>query len=306
VTSRALAVALVFVVALGRAHAEEDTQGYRVKKGDTLELVAAEFYGDHQHTMIFLMVANKIQHPRPLVPGEKLKVPTNREVTTVKGDKFSSLAKTYLGDADRASFLAEFNRMGVDDSLATGTTILVPFRVTHTAAGPETLPQISLAYFGDAKEAEMLRTYNNLGDKQQLEKNETLIVPNFHVRVRAEKLPAIDAEANARRAEQKQAAAKAQTALLRARTSWLRGDFADVRSALVGVAKELDYLDAETATAVGVLLGKAYVAFDDTTSAVAIFAEVLARSSYQMSAYAESPKVIAAWKQASGHVQGEK
>jgi LysM repeat protein len=305
VTRAAIVIAIVLALA-PRAHADEDTQSYRVKKGDTLELIAAEFYGDHQHTMIFIMVANKIQHPRPLIPGDRLKIPTNREVTTVKGDTFRSLAKTYLGDADRASFLAEFNRMSVDDSLATGTTVLIPFRVTHTAAGPETLAQISLAYFGDAKEAEMLRTYNHLADKQQLEKNETLIVPNFHVRVRAEKLPAIDAEATARRAEQKQAAANAQTALLRARTAWSRGDFADVKSALVGVAKELDYLDAETATAVGVLLGKAYVAFDDTTSAVAIFAEVLARSNYQMSAYAESPKVIAAWKQASGHVQGEK
>src|SRR5450432_3173393 len=99
---RAMSLAIVIVLAFApHAHADDDTQSYRVKKGDTLELIAAEFYGDHQHTMIFIMVANKIQHPRPLVPGDKLKIPTNREVTTAKGDTFRTLAKAYLGDAGR-------------------------------------------------------------------------------------------------------------------------------------------------------------------------------------------------------------
>jgi LysM repeat protein len=290
-----------------RAHADsDDTQSYRVKQGDSLELIAAEFYGDHQHTMIFIMVENKLQHPRKLNPGERLKIPTNREITTTKGDTFESLAQTYLGDPRRSTFLADFNHVSPEDSLATGTTLLIPFRVTHTAAGPETLKQISLAYFGDDKQAEMLRTYNNLGDKTTLDKNDSIIVPNFHARVRAEKLPQIDADSSQRRAAQKQAIAAATTALPVARTAWLRGDFEMVKGALTPLAPKLDYLDTEQSTEVGVLLGKAYVAFDDKTSAVAMFTQVLNRQpKHELSAYRESPKILDAWRQAGGHVLGE-
>jgi LysM repeat protein len=290
-----------------RAHAgDDDTQNYRVKQGDNLELIAAEFYGDHQHTMIFIMVENKLQHPRKLNPGERLKIPTNRELTTAKGDSFESIAQTYLGDPRRATFLAEFNHMSPEDSLATGTTLVIPFHVTHTAAGPETLKQISLAYFGDDKQAEMLRTYNNLGDKTTLDKNDSIIVPSFHVRVRAERLPQIDADSSKRREAQKQATTAALAALPTAHTAWLRGDFAVVRQTLAPLASKLDYLDTDRSIEVGLLLGRAHVAFDDTPSAVAVFAQVLNRQPrHELSAYRESPKILDAWRQAGGHVQGE-
>jgi hypothetical protein len=255
--------------------------------------------------MIFIMVENKLQHPRKLNPGERLKIPTNREITTAKGDTFESIAQTYLGDPRRATFLAEFNHMSPEDSLATGTTLFIPFHVTHTAAGPESLKQISLAYFGDDKQADMLRTYNNL-DKSVIDKNDSIVVPNFHVRVRAEKLPQIDADSSQRRAQQKQAAGTATAALPVARTAWLRGDFETVKGALTPLAPKLDFLDTEQSTEVGVLLGKAYVAFDDKSSAVAVFTQVLNRQPrHELSAYRESPKILDAWRQAGGHVQGE-
>lgn len=303
-----IAIALVLAALASDARAQDataTTTTYRVKPGDSLELIAAEFYGDHAHTMIFIMVENKLQHPRKLSVGERLKIPVNREITTQKGDKFDTLAATYLGDARRASFLAEFNRMSPTDSLATGTQLLIPFHVTHTAAATETLAQISLAYFGDAKQAEMLRTYNNL-DKAALEKGESIVVPIFHIRVRADKLAPIDAESSSRREEQRRAGAEAATALPIARTAWLQGDFFTVKSALVGVAKRLDYLDIATATEIGMLLGKAYIAYGDTPSAVAMFTQVLNRQPrYELSPFSESPKVLAAWRKLSGKIQGE-
>ena len=81
---------------------------YRVQKGDSLDLIAAEFYGD-RNDAIFIMVENKMQQPRKLNPGERLRIPVTREIRTEKGDTFESLAQRYLGDSKRAPFLAEFN-----------------------------------------------------------------------------------------------------------------------------------------------------------------------------------------------------
>src|ERR1700677_5127934 len=101
------------VLAAARAHAQADTVEsitYRVKSGDTLDLVAAELYGYHGDVAV-LVADNKLQHPRPLHPGERIKLPGTREIATAKGDSFESVAATYLGDARRAMFLAEFNGM---------------------------------------------------------------------------------------------------------------------------------------------------------------------------------------------------
>ena len=309
---RAVIVAVLVTVGLAalapaaRADDTTDTMTYRVRKGDTLELIAAEFYGDFRHTMIFIMVENKLQHPRKLIPGERLKIPINRVISTAKGDRFESLAKAYLGDPNRAAYLADFNGKSPLDVPPTGTRIVIPFHVTHVAAGPETLAQISLAYFGDNKQVEMLRTYNNL-EKSQLEKGESIVVPIFHVRVRSEKLPAIDAKSSERLAQQKAATRAAVSALPIARTAWLQGDFATVKEVLVDVANQLDYLDTQTSSEVGLLLGKAYVAFDDKASAVAIFSQLLNRDPRrELSPYYDSPRVLDAWREAGGHVTGDK
>ena len=86
----ALAIAIVVAVPPRAARAQAPTSDvtiYRVKQGDTLDLIAAEFYGD-RNKAIFIMVANKIQHPRALRPGERLRIPVTREVTTSPGDTF--------------------------------------------------------------------------------------------------------------------------------------------------------------------------------------------------------------------------
>ena len=304
-----VSVTLLGLVALAApARADDptaDTQSYRVRRGDTLELVAAEFYGDRNHA-IFIMVENKLQHARALNPGERLKIPVSREITTSKGDTFESLAATYLGDAKRSAFLADFNARSPEDSLATGTTLAIPFHITHVAAAAETIGSIAAAYFGDTKQAEMLVRYNELGDKTQLDKGESIIVPIFHVRVRAQKLPPLDADSRSRRDQQQKAAVDAASALPVARTSWLQGDFAGVKTAFVRLTDQLDFLDTSQAVEIGMLLGKAYVAFDDAPAALAAFGIVLNRKPRQeLSSYTDSPKVIAAWKKAGGHLEGD-
>ncbi|HEY1546742.1 MAG TPA: LysM peptidoglycan-binding domain-containing protein [Kofleriaceae bacterium] len=295
----------IICVLSGTALAQEAASdvSYRVKQGDTVELIAAEFYGDHAHTATFIVEENKLKPPYKVYPGERIKVPVTREVATAKDDRFDKLATEYLGDAKRAPFLAEVNHMQPDDPLATGTVITIPFHFSYTAPAAESFGQISTELFGDAKQADAIRAYNGL-DKAGVDKGETVVVPVLHVRTRPEHTPTLDADSAQRHETQKRAIADAAAALPLAQTAWLEGDFKRVRALLGPSKKQFDYLDNATAVDVGVLLGKADVAFDDKDGATELFHDVLARSSgTTLSAYSESPKVLEVWRAAGGSVK---
>jgi LysM repeat protein len=301
----AIAVAVMAVTAHRVAHAQDatsDTVVHRVKQGDSLELIAAEFYSDRTKA-VFIMVANRMTHARPLRPGERLRIPISREVTTSPGDTVESLAGAYLGSTRRGTFLADFNGISVDDSLPAGTVLTIPFTIVHTAAATESISDIAKAYFGDGKNAEMLRRYNFL-EKSSLDRNETLIVPVYHVRLSAAKMPGLDAESKARRDHRREASARVAKALPAARQAWKVGDFAGVKGALAQLEPDLDYLDTGEAVDVGVLLGAAHVAYDDDELALATFKRVIDRKPHHtLARYQYSPKILAVWQRASGQIE---
>jgi len=304
---RAFVAAVVLAASLAAgaiAQAQNlETIKVRVRKGDTLELLAAEYYGDRQYA-VFIMKANKMTHPRELRPGEKIRIPIQREITTAVGDTLAGLAETYLGDARRAEFLAEFNNLSPTATLAAGQTVIIPFSVTHQAASRETIESIAAAYFRDAKKADLLRAYNFI-DKDALQKGEELVVPIYNVRVRSSKLPPRDSESTEREARLREMEERAMSALPRARASWRAGEYALVKKELVDI--DLDYLPDSVAAEIGVLLGGAYIAFDDADSAVATFQKVLSRKpGHTIHAYAFSPKVRAVWKKAGGEVDASR
>lgn len=297
--SAAMLVAMLAVPRPGSAAPASDSINYRVKAGDTLELIAAEFYGDRRYA-VFVLVANKLQHPRPLRPGERLKIPVNRDVTTAPGDTLASLATTYLSDQRRAPFLAEINHLPPDASLPAGTRIAIPFHVTHVAASEERVASIAASYFGDTKNAELLARYNFL-DRPVVAKGETIVVPIFHVRVRESKLPPIDEEATARTTKREQIAARAVTALPTAMAAWRDGNFAAVKRELADL--DVDYLDSGLAVDISILLGAAYLAIDDEDSALARFKQALERKPrHSVSPYWFSPRVREVWLRAGGRV----
>ena len=301
--SRARRSALVLLVALtASAHAQTtSTLPYKVRPKDTLDVIAAEYYGDRSDA-VFIVAENKIKDGR-VRPDDRIRIPSTREVTIEKGDTFESLAKTYLGDASRAEFLAEFNNASATDTPATGTVITIPIHIQHTAEGNESLGQISAKYFGDSKRADLITRYNKL-EKTTLEKGDSVLVPVLDVRVRASKLPTADAESKTRRDQHTKTMTSATQALPAARAAWMQGDFGHVRSLLEPYAEYFDYLDLPTAIEVGVLLGKSHVAFAEDKAAVTAFTQVLERKpSHRLSAYAESPKVVEAWKKAGGQLQ---
>lgn len=294
---------LIIAALAGIASAQPDgaTLPYRVQKGDSLDLIAAEFYGNRDDAAL-IAAENKITKPRKLNPGERLRIPVTREIRTEKGDMFETLAAKYLGNASRAAFLAEFNHHSVEDSLATGSEIEIPIHITHTAQAPESLAAISTTYFGTPKHADELAKYNAL-DKNSLDKGESIEVP---VVTRSTKMSPLDAEAQARDKTRKDAVAEAATALPAARSAWLAGDFDRVRRALAPLADRTEYLDTDAAVEVDLLLGKAHVAFGETPDAVAAFSRVLGRRPrFELSPYHDSPKVLEAWQKAVSQLQGQ-
>lgn len=304
----ALAVLLSVLLTSTVALADEPTDvvNYRVKQGDTIDLVAAEFYGDHARTATFIVDENKWKTYRKLNPGERIRIPVTREITTSKGDDLPALAKQYLGDPNRAALLAQYNGMQPSDIPAAGVVLRLPFRVTRVAQTTESLAAISQFYFGDTKQVEMLRTYNNLGDKTAIEKGDSIVVPVMTIRMHAERLPAPEPEALARRKDHETANAAAAAALPAARLSALQGNYGDVAKALGDAGKKLEFLDEPLFGQVGMLLGKALVASGDKAGAAAIYAQVLTREPHrELSGYYESPTVLEAWRAAKGHVAGE-
>ncbi len=294
------AVVLAAVVMVAPwAHGDGDTIVHKVKTGDTLALLAAEYYGDRNH-QIFIMVENGMEHPRELTAGEKLKIPASREITADVGDTFGSLAKEYLGDERRGPFLAQFNDLDPEESVAAGTVIQVPFQITHTAAATETLYSITAAYFGNTKNATLLRDYNFL-DRNTLEAGEVIAVPIDHVRIRSSKLPPTDKQSQERSDKRRRMLEEAQVALPAARAAWREGEYGAIKRELIAI--DPDFLDTQIAVDVGVLLGCAYVASGDADSAIAAFKRVLERQPKQMlDTYTYSPKIRDLWQRAGGQV----
>lgn len=292
---------LVLLTYSATAFAQGTSLPYRVKNDDSLDVLAAEYYGDRAQAKL-IVAENKLKK-KVISGGMRLRIPVTKEIVTDKGDTFESLAQTYLGDSRRAVVLADFNEHEVTDIPPIGTELSIPIQIQHTAQGTETLASIATLYWGDAKQAEMLRRYNFL-DKPSIDKGESVIVPMLKVHMR--KPQPLDADAKARRDAQRDAETAAERAVPLARSAWVQGDFTGVKAALEPVAGKLDYLDTPVAIEAGMLYAKAQLAFDDAASqqhAVETLTHVRNRKpTHTLTAYRESPKVIEAWKKAGGQL----
>jgi LysM repeat protein len=280
------------------APARADIVNYRCKEGDTLSLIAAEYYGDRKKA-VFIMAENKIKNAKPLRPGEKLKIPVPREITTSPGDTFDGLAAGFLGDPQRGVFIAEVNGMSVDDRLPAGTPLIIPFTVTHKAQATETFQSIAATYFNDKSQAELIRRYNAMTDRNTIEKDETIQVPVFGVRLSASKMPAIDGDSKTRRATRHDAQQKAATNLPRAWQAWRTGEAKQIETLLSEL--DLDYLDTPEAVEVALLRGLAAAALGNKELAIESFKAVRARKeSHVLRKFDYSPKILELWKEAGG------
>lgn len=301
---RAAVIAAVVAAVSAQAVAQEasDTTRYeakyRVKKNDSLALIAAEYYGSRKFE-VFLMSVNKMDHKTVLRPGKRLRVPVPRTITAALGDTWAALAEQHLGDARRAKFLAQFNGLSEDVTLPAGSQLMIPYHMDYTAEADTKLSTLALNFLSDRNQGSLLKEYNFL-ERNSIAKGESIIIP-FAAKVNVSKVPPLDAESSARRETRLEMQDAANTALPKARKAWRAGDYAEVKAELATI--ETGYLDTPQAVEVLVLLGCAHVAFSDKELAIAEFTKALSRdSSHKLSAYRFSPKIREIWKQAGGEV----
>jgi len=278
---------------------------YRTKRGDTLELVAAEHYGDRRHAAL-IAAENGIDPVRqpyaePLRASLRLRIPVNRQIITDVGDSLASLASAHLGDERRARFLVGFNEERQVDlpaalPLAAGQVLDIPIHVHHRVEPQDTLASLAAVYFGSAHKADLIREYNFL-QADALAPGSVLVIPVHRVTVQPTRLAAPDAAATARAERHRDMQASARGALATASMAWRAGDYRTVKDTLL--ALDLDYLVTADAVAVGVLLGSAWVALDEPDKAQAVFRKLLIRApGHVLDAYEVSPKIRAVWEQA--------
>ena len=158
-SAMALLVGLA-AVPLAAAAFERPQAGYRARAGDTLELIAAEYYGDRALAPVIAMANPTVASPP--TPGATLSVPLSTELVTAPGDTLAGLAATHLGDAGRAPALASWNRLRPTASLPAGVALRVPVIVAVRLTAPDTSAAIAERYLGSASEGDGLRLYNGL------------------------------------------------------------------------------------------------------------------------------------------------
>jgi len=281
------------------AHAKPGSKRHRVHQGDTLELLAAEYYGNRVHK-IYIMVENQLDHVRDLKPGEILRIPISEQITVAKGDTLAGLAATYLGDANKVGYLAEVNGLTPESSLALGQELTVPMQVRYRSTGEVSLRDIALGLFADAKLATLLQQYNKLGSPT-LTAGQVIYIPVPKIRIQASKRRPKDADAKARIAQRKAMRANALRVLPGAQAAWRTGEFGVAKRELV--ALDTDYLDASLASEISVLLGAVYIAFDDEDSALASFSKALSRRpKTELSPKLYSPKILEIWVHAKAKI----
>lgn len=275
------------------------TLTHAVKKGDTLELLAAEYYGDRRDA-IFIRVENGITRPRPLRPGERLRIPMDREITASAGDTLASLAKAHLGDERRAPLLAEVNKLSAGASLAAGQTLRIPFFISHLVTAKDTLANLAATYLGSSRRAEVLAAYNFVPNAA-LTPGATIIIPIYQVHLSDARRPAPDPASRARQENHAAMQKRASERLPDARAAWEAGNYAAAKKALTDL--DIDYLDTAKAVDVAILLGSVEIAFGKPDEALALFRRALSRAPHHLlRAYQSSPKICAVWKQAGGAI----
>lgn len=298
-------VAFVCALALAvTASAHAQTQGvarHRVASDDTIELLAAEYYGDRRHAS-FIRLANGIDEARGLHQGQRIRIPIGRRVVTEAGQDLEEIAAEHLGDKRRAEQLAEYNDRESVASLAAGELVRVPFHVEYTADEDVSLEVLAARHLRGSRDTERLRTYNFLDDDvESLEEGESILIPALHIGVRSSRLPTPGEEARERVKMRRTLQAEAESALPSARHAWRRGDYEAVERQLISL--DIHFLDAETALEISILLGGTHIARGDDESAREVFRKALERDpDYEMSAYHYSPAIRTVWKKVGGPI----
>jgi len=111
----------------GRRITIPEVRNYRVKKGDTLALIAKRYLNDPKKSR-GLAKLNGIKDPKSLSPGMTIVIPVEILHTVRKGDSLSTIAQRYYGDTNSFSLIALYNDIKHPATLKPGTRLILPIQ----------------------------------------------------------------------------------------------------------------------------------------------------------------------------------
>jgi len=269
---------------------------HTVRPGDSLELLAAEYYGNRNNA-VYIMLANNIVHPRALRPGTRLKIPTAWRYPVKKGESLAHIAELYVGDKRRAIFLAQFSGYKSVEDVRPGQALLIPFHLQHQAQATETFGMLAASFYRDSRRGEMLRQYN-FRATDRIERGERVLVPMTNVKVRESKMPRMGEVAAEEVAARRATSERVAAGIEEGQRLYREGQFAEVAARMVKLLSEEDPTEDEIA-AIQELMAFCYVALEQKELAVSAFHEVLARQPKRaLDPSLVSPKILAAFEEA--------
>jgi nucleoid-associated protein YgaU len=138
---------------------------YQVVSGDTLWKLAERFYGDgHRHRVI--AVINHLSDPDHIIVGQELEIPYVTFRHQVKaGDTKEKLALHFYNDVSMSE-VYEIPNGAAQRDLIVGEWLLVPDLANvdhHTVVPGETLPLLSVRWYGEANLWPIIAIANHLG-----------------------------------------------------------------------------------------------------------------------------------------------
>ncbi len=109
----------------GRRIVIPEVRIHRVRKGDTLALIAKRYLNDARKSG-GLAELNQIKDPKSISPGMTIVIPVEILHTVRKGDSLSGISKRYYGDINATSLIALYNDVKDATSLRPGTRLILP------------------------------------------------------------------------------------------------------------------------------------------------------------------------------------
>jgi LysM repeat protein len=297
-TARLSAVRSGLLFALFTSSALADPVLYTAQAGDTVEAIAADYYGNRALS-IFITEANGLKGGK-LKAGQRIKIPTAFHYRLRRGDTLEALSQRFLEDRRRVPYLAQINSIHPTDRLQQGQDLIIPFHHVHHAVAPESLQSVARLYYGDPQKGKLLADYN-FRSSPMLAKNDKVIVPIWAVRVRSVRLtsaPTQEAPTRETQRKETELAARIGAQLALIEQSYKEGNYADVPPALDKLLTDEEPSETQLAD-IFRLKAYAYVALGMDELAVNTFREVIARQpNLVLDEATVSPKIRAVFEKA--------
>lgn len=170
----ALLAPLVALLAIGSPRGAQAFP-YTAQRGDTLARLAERFYGRVEMEKV-IVAANGLEDDVPLIAGMRIEIPAVSHYRVKKGESWTSLAETLLGEPKRGEALALSNDTMPWVPPAPGREITVPYPLRYVVRGGDSTLSIAYRFLGKRDHAYVIDRYNALKG-EPVEPGDVILVP---------------------------------------------------------------------------------------------------------------------------------